>query len=488
MTDLLNIGKSGLMASKKSLQTTGHNISNANTEGYSRQRVMQTAAAPAARHGMIEGTGTRIRSIERVHDNNVEKRLHKTLSEQKYYEERASQLYQVEDIFNEIDNEGLNKILNKFYNSFRDLSNQPENETIRSIVRDNAGLVAKDFKRISGTLDNLSRNIDRNIEQEIQDINHLLKSTAELNTRLAYVEAVGQESGDLRDQRDAQVRELSKSAKIKTYLDNKGNFIISAEGVGTLLAGTEYQELATKGTTKTDSSNNMAGSVEVFFKSKPHLSITEKFKGGKLSSILKVRNHDITHLRERLDTVAYEFTNTVNAVHRRGYASRPIPTDETGTVRIQSDKKGPITGLNFFKELKQIDGASSAISLSKAVKDDLSNIATAMNPNSPGDNRVSIAISKLQHERVMSGGTATLEEYYLQTIGKVGLEANKANLDSEQFTGILTQLQSLRERISGVSIDEEVSNMVRFQHAYEASAKVMKTAEEMFQTVLSLKR
>ena len=216
------------MASKKSLSTTGHNIANANTEGYSRQRVMQTAATPVVRQGMVEGTGTRIRSIERVHDDNIEKRLHKTLSEKTFHEQRASQMSQVEDIFNEIDSEGLNKMLNKFYNSFRELANQPENETIRSIVRDSAGLVTKDFKRISGTLDTLSTNIDRGIEQEVTDINQLLKNTSTLNKRIAYIEAMGDETGDLRDQRDSNIRELSKSFTLKTYLDNKNNFIILA--------------------------------------------------------------------------------------------------------------------------------------------------------------------------------------------------------------------------------------------------------------------
>lgn len=475
------------MASKKSLGTTGHNIANANTEGYSRQRVMQTTAQPVVRGGMVEGTGTRVRGIERVHDENVEKRLHKTITEKEFYQERAGQLSQIEDIFNEIDNEGLNKVLNKFYNSFRELSNQPENETIRSIVRDNASLVVKDFRRISGTLDTLSTNIDRGIEQEVTDINQLLRNTANLNRRIAYLEAVGDETGDLRDQRDTILRELSKSFKITTYTDNKNNFIINAAGVGTLVTGTMVQELATKGLHQSESSNNMAGSVEIFFVNRPNLAITEKFKGGKLSSMLQVRNKDVTAVRERIDNIAYDLTNTVNAIHRRGYASRKVDVDANGTA-ASFDSKGPVTGINFFKNLDGTQGASAAISLNSAIKDDLSNIVTALNPNSPGDNRISVAISKLQHERVMAGGTATLEEYYLQSIGKVGLEANKANLDSEQFEGILTQLQGLKERVSGVSIDEETANMVRYQHAYEASAKVMQTADEMFKTVLALKR
>ena len=144
--------------------------------------------------------------------------------------------------------------------------------------------------------------------------------------------------------------------------------------------------------------------------------------------------------------------------------------------------------MNFFKVPTSVRGAASDIDLSQSVKSDLSNISTALSPNSPGDNRVAIAISKLQHERVMDDSTSTLEEMFLKTVGKVGLESGKAKLEAEQSEGLIAQAKSIRERISGVSIDEETANMVRYQHAYEAAAKVMQTANEMFDTVISIKR
>ena len=126
------------------------------------------------------------------------------------------------------------------------------------------------------------------------------------------------------------------------------------------------------------------------------------------------------------------------------------------------------------------------IQLSKPVLQDLTNIVTAEKHNSPGDNRIALAISKLQHEKVLDGGTTTLEEKYLQSIGKIGLETGKARLDTEQSEGLKALTESLREKIAGVSIDEETANMLRYQHAYEASARVMKSAGEMFQTVLAI--
>ena len=147
-SSLLNIGHTGMNASKKALQTTTHNISNANTEGYSRQEARMETNKPKRVGSNIYGTGVHVKSVKRAHDTLVEKKLSKTITEHKFFDERNFQLNQVQDIFNEINSDGLNKILNRFFNSFRELSNQPENQTIRSLVRDNAKLVVDDFHRI----------------------------------------------------------------------------------------------------------------------------------------------------------------------------------------------------------------------------------------------------------------------------------------------------------------------------------------------------
>lgn len=280
---------------------------------------------------------------------------------------------------------------------------------------------------------------------------------------------------------------MSESFKTTTYVDGKGSFVVSAEGVGTIVSGADHLEIVASEMSLEDSSNNMAGSVEIFIKGRPGRAITDKFSGGKLSALVNVRNDAISQLKNRVDVIAHEFAQTVNAVHRRGYVSRPISQDAEGITPL-FDAKGPTTGINFFREPASIQGAAANLALSNEIKSDLSNITTALKPNSAGDNRIAIAISKLQHERVMAGGTATLEESYLQTIGNVGLQTNKARIDAEQSTGILAQIHGLKERVSGVSIDEETSNMVRYQHAYEASAKVMQAADEMFSTVLNIKR
>lgn len=487
MADLLGIGRSGLNASKKSLEVTGHNLANVNTEGYSRQKVVQSTAIPVSSSGFVQGTGVKIDGVRRYNDEFIDKRLSNSISSNKYFESRAENLEQVETIFNELDSDGLNQLLNKFFNSFRELANQPENETIRSVVRDTANLVVNDFKRIRGTLDTQAHNIDRKLQASVKDINQILNHVSDLNGKITALELSQGETGDLRDQRDIALRNLSEHFQIHTYVDEKNRFIVTAQGIGTLVTGLHTQELATRSNNKNESSNGMNGSIEIVLKDRPSQPITDAFKNGSLSALVKVRNDDVQKLQKETDEIAFEFIHAVNDIHRKGYVNREIKMDAAGNP-ISIDKKGFTTGIDFFKTPLSKEEASLSIELNDAIKDDLSNIAAALSPNSPGDNRVAIAISKIQHERIAGEGSVTLEEKFLQTIGNIGLETGKARLDAEQSTGILAQANSLRERLTGVSIDEETANMVRFQHAYSASAKIMQTADEMFKTVLDLKR
>lgn len=487
MPDILNIGVTGLHSSKKSLETTSHNIANVNTEGYSKQKVHQTSTAPIVKGGLIQGTGSRISRISREHDQFVEKRLNSNISSGQFYQHRTEQLEQVENIFNEIDQDGLNKVLNTFFNSFRELSNSPENETIRSIVRDNASLVVKDFHRIKENLDVIVDGINTKIKGEVEEINEFSKRISTLNKRINILEVTGSETGDLRDQRDLFISELAKSFKIHTYQDEQGRYVVSAVNVGTLVTGSNYAELGAGGVGEEATKSGMPGAMEVYFKSRPGGPITNRFKSGRISSLIQVRNHDIKDLYAKIDLIAHETVQTVNAIHKRGFVGRKIQIDSSGKP-ILFDNKGPTTGVNFFKVLDGQKGSASSIDLSDAVKSDLTNIATALAPNSPGDNRVAVAISKIQHERILVDGTATLEESYLSSIGNLGLQTKKAKLDYEQAEGLLALTSNIKQRAVGVSLDEEAANMVRYQQAYEANAKIMQTADEMIKTLMNIKR
>jgi flagellar hook-associated protein 1 FlgK len=487
--DLFSIGRSALRTSKKSLETTSHNIANANTEGYSRQIVKQTTNSPIKSGKNIYGTGVHIRSIQREHDALVEKKLNTSISNHEYDRERALQLSRVEEVFNEINSDGMNKVLNRFFNTFRELSNQPENEVVRTLVRDNANIVVQDFKRISSDITDAKEQIEAQMDQAVRDVNTLAQSIVSLNVEISRLENGGGQTGDLRDQRDDAVRQISEFFDIHTYQDGNGQYVVNIVGAGSLVAGSSINKLNYGFTSGNDEKGSYKdeGRAEIYFASRPDSPMTGNLRKGKIGALLKTRNEEISTLRKNLDELAHGLVHATNAIHRRGYVNKKLPVDQNGNV-INAPGMGKITGLNFFKEPMDLSRASQNIELSDDIKDDLNNISTGLAPNSPGDNRIAIAISKLQHEKILGQGSKTFEESYLQSVGKIGLSTSKAKIDTEQSGGILAQAKSIKERISGVSIDEEAANMVKYQHAYNASAKMIKTADEMFDTVLGMMR
>ena len=487
--DLFSIGRSSLRTSKKSLSTTSHNIANANTEGYSRQTVTAETNTPIQEGKNVLGTGVNVKNVKRVHDKLVEKKLSHSITDNSFHQERTTQLSNLEEIFNEINSDGMNKILNRFFNSFRELSNQPESEVVRTLVRDNANIVVKDFKRISASITDVKERIDNQLGAIVTDANTLGSTIVDLNKEITRLENMGGETGDLRDQRDNAVRQLADFFKINTYEDEKGQYVVNIVGGGSLVAGGSLNKLKLgKSSGDEIGSYKNEARVEIYFEEGgKKSSISSNVKSGQVSALIQTRNQEVSELRSQLDEMAHGLVHITNAIHRRGYINKKIPVDANGNIR-NSALMGKITNINFFKEPLNLSQASQNIELSQEIKDDLDNIATGLEPNSPGDNRIAVAISKVQHEKMLGNGSKTFEETYLQSVAKIGLAAGKSKVNQEQSKGILAQAKSIKERISGVSIDEEATNMVKYQQAYEASAKMIRAADEMFDSVLGMMR
>lgn len=484
-TDLLNIGKSGLFTAKQSMSTTSHNIANANTEGFSRQEVRTETGITLPEGDYVLGTGTEVQTIRRSHDELVEKKLSSSITNHKFNEERSLQLGHVEEIFNEINSEGMNKILNRFFNSFRELSNQPENGTIRNMVKENAKIVVADFHRIQSNLDDIRASVNKKLSLGISEVNGLAQNIARLNEEINIEEIAGGMANDLRDQRDRALRSMAEFFPLQSYTDSKGQFVVSIEGVGSVVAGGVVQELSAGSVVKEGQTSSDKGNVEVFFTHRPGVYFSDKLKGGTLGSLIKTRDEEIVGLEKQLDELAHGLVLSTNAIHRKGFANHPVPIDAQGNPNPNAAKQ-KVTGINFFKEPLDMKRAAEYIRLSDDVLADPNNIATALEANKPGDNRVALAVSKLQHERILGAGNNTFEEQYLKSVGNIGLQARKSQIDEQQTQGILAQAKSFKERLSGVSLDEEAANMIRYQNAYEASAKVIRASDEMFKAVLNL--
>jgi flagellar hook-associated protein 1 FlgK len=212
------------------------------------------------------------------------------------------------------------------------------------------------------------------------------------------------------------------------------------------------------------------GSLSIKAEGSTKGSVTHQIRGGKIGALIELRDKTITTIVDRLDEMAFSIINSVNEVHSQG-----ITID--GATDIQ-----------FFKPVVAKEKASEYIALSAEILADVNNIATASEAESPGDNRVAVAISKIQNEKILGNGHATVDEWYNSIVSDVGVAGSKNKFSLNQQKDIVNQMGKMRDQVSGVSIDEESANLMQFQHSFEASAKVIQVAEEMLKTVLAIKR
>ena len=469
----MNTGRSGMVAAKAAIATSGHNIANANMEGFSRQRVIQTTDTPrfAGGSSALVGTGTLISRVERLNDEYIEKQIRNGNRDLSHFEEKEVVLKQTEDIFNEMGGEGLNRIMARFFNEFRKLSNDPNSEAIRQSVREASQAMVNDFHRLRSEVEDVRKHIDARLEGHVSEINGLAQTLKDLNIKIKGLSLSGASPNDLLDQRDQVLKKLGSYMDLSMHQDNEGNYSVDIRGVGPLVTGGSTEKFSVF-RSPADDQGKPEGAMDLKTSASAKGIVTHQVKGGKVGALLEVRDDTLSKILDRLDQLAVEVTHSVNAIHREGFT------------------KNGQNGINFFRPIDpvHVKSAAESIELSDAVRGNVNNIATGAEPDSPGDNRVAIAISGLQHLNLMNGGKTTVDDFYNSIVSDVGVVGAKTRAALNQQKDIQNQLGKIRDQLSGVSIDEETANLLQFQHAFDASAKVIQVADEMLKTVLDLKR
>lgn len=470
INDVMQTGKSGMVAAKTAIATTGHNITNANTPGFSRQRVITENVTPVKGMGTNSwvGRGTKVARVERVNDEYIEKQLRGASRDMSMLEEKDLSLQQLEDIFNEMDGDGLNRLVSSFFNEFRKLASDPDNEALRQSVREASLAMANDFKRLRKEVVDVQNHIDARIESYAGETNTLGEEIRELNHRIQLAELGGHPANDLLDKRDKALMKLSDMMSVQIRFDKENKAFVDIKQVGPFITGPISEKLMVA-RTPADDEGKPENALDITTTASASPNITHRLEGGKLGALLETRDRTLSKVINRLDEMAYTIAKAVNEVHRQGFT------------------RNGIKGVNFFEEPAGRGAAAEYLTLSDAVKANVNNIATAGIPHSPGDNRIAVAISGIQKLNILNEGQATLDDFYNSMVADVGVTRHHTTQLLNQQKNIMTQLEKVRDQISGVSIDEETMNLMQFQHSFDASAKVIKVADEMLQTVLSLK-
>lgn len=470
--NVFQTGRTGMMAAKAGVATTGHNITNANTEGYSRQRVQLATETPRPGPGTgnFIGSGVKIDRVERVNDEYLEKQIQNGTRDLSMMEEKDQTLRQVEDVFNEMNGEGLNRLMGRFFNEFRKLANDPNSQAVRESVREAAQAMVTDVKRLHKEMSEAQRHIDSKITGHVQQLNAWTRELTELNQKIKELE-IGNEKaqvGDLRDRRDLVVKNIASLVDVTTHKNEKGDINVEIRGVGPLVNSRNAEQLSVFRSPR-DEEGKSENALDIISTGQSGV-LTHLLKGGKLGGLLEVRDKAVSSVMDRLDQMAITMSETVNSIHKEGV-----------------NREG-VQGVLFFKPIANKLNAAQALDLSDDIQRSSNAIATAAQFDSPADNRIAIAISGLQGSRLMADGTSTLDDFYNSIVSDVGVMSSKNRATLNQQKNITQQLQKMREQISGVSIDEETANLMQYQHAFDASARVISVADEMVRTVLDLKR
>ena len=465
---LLDLSRSALTATQVGIRTAGHNIANVNTPGFSRQRVEYVSAEPLpAPRGFQLGGGVRAGSLRGVRDPFIEAQLVVEDAGLGDVEARSRPLERIDALMNELGGEGIHTALDRLFNSMRDVAAHPESLSHRSSVRAEAQILTERVRATAQAVQAVREGLDIDVLDHVNEVNRLATDVASLNDRIAAAEASGQEASDLRDRRQASLRELAGHIDIRVFEDDAGRTVVVGPRGKPLVEGITAAKLVTE----RDASNRLL--VEYESPTGRRTDITDAIAGGGLRGVITARDVNLVELGDRLDEFAYVFANEINAIHRVGFGLDGIDNRE------------------FFAPPPQQQGAALAMAVSDDVLSDVKAIAAATELDAlPGDNRNALALSDLQDVDLFPTGVAppsmTAGEYISRTVRDVGAWTRDNQFQIDFQTLKVGQLNNLRESTSGVSLDEEMLDLTKLQAAFSASAKVIQAVDEMLGVVLSL--
>jgi flagellar hook-associated protein 1 FlgK len=464
---IFSIAQTAMVAQKVAIEVTSENIANVNTPGYSRQRTIMVTAPTTTANGLPLGTGVRVSQVQRSYDDMLQKLLKTENST--YGEASAEQtaMTRVEQLFNDLTSTGLGKSMQDYFNAWQDLSVNPQGSAERQAVLSTGKLVSDNFNQINTYLTDVKTQANQSLEGLTSDVNDKLKTIASLNVQIQQTENMNGNANELRDQRDLLVRDLAQKVGIEYREEDDKTVTLTLASGETLVSANLYGEFSLQDNAgKYDISLRQAGSATG---SLVDLSGAK----GEIAGTLKVRDSIVDGYLSKLDELAYNLANEVNALHSSGYG-----TDGS-------------TGKDFFSPPAGMSGYSGLISVD--ITDPAAIAAADADPTLPtsgiGNNANALKLAALKTAKVDSSfGSISLSSFYNSLVGSVGVGVQDTERALNLSGSVLKQLDNLRESQSGVSLDEEMMGLIKYQKAFEGSAKLITTATEMLDTVLGLVR
>ncbi|MGH4121140.1 flagellar hook-associated protein FlgK [Clostridium sp.] len=565
-----NVATRGMSAQQKALDVTSHNIANANTEGYSRQRATMETTRPFGMPSMNNamgvgqlGTGVQVSAIVRIRDTFLDYQVRTENGTMGYYAGREKFLSEIESIMNEPSDSGVSSLMDEMFNSWQDLTRSPESSNSRTVVAEQSRALTDELNNTYNQLIKIKGNSQDVIKLNVVDVNNMLDQINELNQQVVAVKVGGNEPNDLMDKRDLLVDQLSVKFGItiekKTLggqdirTDKNGGMVNSyliksspnddvrrfsyISSIEKNVDGTTYDVTYYKNGDTSSDANKVTINMELTddqYKSldqgrvlwadkdgnaidgagtkieditDPEFSDLKLFtpKTGELQGYMSVQK-DIDKYVGELNALAKGIAFSINAVH-------------SGSLTEAGD------GLKFFVNSdNNVSGETEITAGNITVNEDILENPMLINTgkdatSGPTDNTRAVAIAQLRYIKLeiqgINEGTTrdlfltgkvnldatkvssinsssngmTISGYFTDFVSRLGVQTQTAKKTVENHEVLLAGLNESRASISGVSLDEEMANMIQYQHAYQANAKIISTVDELLDLIINgLKR
>lgn len=484
----LEMAKQALSTQQSALYTTGHNIANANTEGYTRQRVnfeAESAFPAAARNrpgiaGQI-GTGVKAGSVQRIRNEFLDVQFRGENSLAGYWETRAESLGRMESVMNELNDTGLSASMDQFWGALQDLAVNPTNSGARSVVVQRGIALADTFNYFNGSLSQIRSDLKNELDVTVKNANTITSQIDSLNSQITKLETNGYLPNDLYDQRDVLIDSLSKMMDIEVeYGELSSGAMAIAEGpvkikvADKILVDGEGPREISINPEPIDSELGYVKSIEINGEEIDMSNVSQI--GGTIESLIKVYGYrenetdtsskgDFVELQDRLNNMASKFVEEFNKVNAKGITNGGMGS-ESHDFFSYADGKMDVTS-QIIENPDRIAKIEDAGDGTKAL--DLAGVFD----------------SKLTFGTVGQETEASIKDYYASVIGSLGVQVQEAERMNSNTTILLTQIEGQRQSVSSVSLDEEMTNMIKFQHAYNAAARSLTATDEMLDRIIN---
>ena len=540
MANIFDIGTSALTSLQRAISTTGNNIANANTEGYSRQDVRFATRTPQYNGGFEFGAGVEITSIERAYDAFLTQDVRARTSSSAYFDAYATTAGQVDNLMAD-PSTSISAAMDRFFASMEAVANSPTSQPERQVMLAEAETLARRFNYVDARLSELAEDMNEKKSVYVVDINQYAQDIAQLNEQIVRLEKTpGGSPNDLLDRRDRAVESLSKLMRVDVRPQEDGSLHIFAPSGHQLVSQSGAETMRLSRAPQPD------GPARLFI-SGPGVAdreLTDVALGGELGATMDATAGVIDRARRDIGLLALGLTETFNTQHESGLtldlaegsdffgAILPVTTGATtnsGTTTVSAviDDVTQVTGASYRVEYTDtgitvtnlstnesqaatapsisLDGITISVTAFAAAAEgdsflveptgraassiavaitDPSDIAAANAGGDVGDNRNMLSLIDLRDSDGLKDGTQSLYDIYNNAVAQVAVDTRSAKANAETESSLLNSVTDRRAGITGVNLEEEAANLIRYQQAYQAAAQIVTSANDMFDTLI----